>query len=97
MTRSVLRVLSVRVLDNRRLKVALSNGKEGVFDMSPYLGGEFFLELNNPEYFAQVSTVHDNGGIGWPNGQDLSAYKLDSELCVMQPDVVRFPAEKQAY
>ena len=76
----LLRVLSVRALDNYRLKVALSNGKEGVFDMSPYLDGEFFLELNNSEYFAQVTPVHDNGGIGWPNGQDISAYKLDSEI-----------------
>ena len=76
----VLNVLSVRALDNWRLKVALSNGKEGGFDMSPYLDKGVFCELKDVEYFTQVSTVYGNSGIGWPNEQDLSAYTLDSGL-----------------
>ena len=76
----VLNVLSVRAMDNWRLKVALSNGKEGVFDMSPYLDKGVFCELKDVEYFTQVSTVYGNSGIGWPNEQDLSAYTLDSGL-----------------
>ena len=76
----MLNVLSVRALDNWRLKVALSNGKEGVFDMSPYLDKGVFCELKDVEYFTQVSTVYGNSGIGWPNEQDLSAYTLDSGL-----------------
>ena len=76
----LLRVLSVRALDNYRLKVALSNGKEGVFDMSPYLDRGVFRELKNTEYFSQVSMVDGGSGIEWPNEQDLSAYTLDSRL-----------------
>ena len=80
MTAPVLEVLSVCALDNRWLKIVLSNGKEGVFDMSPYLSGEFFGELKDAEYFSRVTTVFGNSGIGWPNGQDISAYKLNAEI-----------------
>ena len=76
----LLRVLSVRALDNYRLKVALSNGKEGVFDMSPYLDMGVFRELKDVEYFTQVTTVYGNSGIGWPNEQDLSADTLNYGL-----------------
>ena len=76
----VLKVLSVRTLDNYRLKISLSNGKEGVFDMSPYLDRGVFRELKDVEYFTQVTTVYGNSGIGWPNEQDLSADTLNYGL-----------------
>ena len=76
----LLKVLSVRALDNYQLKVALSNGKEGMFDMSPYLDRGVFRELKDTEYFSQVSIVEGGSGIEWPNEQDLSAHTLDSRL-----------------
>ena len=86
----LLKVLSVYVLDNYRLKVALSNGKEGVFDMYPYLDkGGVFQELKDVEYFAKVSIVPGKGGIEWPNEQDLSASTLNSGLYEVQTKTVQ--------
>ena len=77
---SILKVLSVSPLDANRLHIKLSNGKSGAFDVSPYFQGEFFSELRDVKYFSRVSLVAGKSGIEWPNGQDLSAYTLESGL-----------------
>ena len=74
------KILSAKPLSGGRLKISLSNGKKGVFDVSPYFCGEFFAELKNAEYFAKVAPVPGGGGIEWPNGQDLSAHTIESGL-----------------
>ena len=76
----VLKISSLKVMDKRRLHVVLSNGKEGMFDISPYLKGEFFSELKNIEYFSRVKTAFGGSGIEWPNGQDLSAYTVEEKM-----------------
>ena len=75
-------VLSVAPLANYRLEVELSNGKKGIFDVTPYLESGVFRKLKDPDYFAQV-TVIGQSGIGWPGGldaPDLSGDTLDSEI-----------------
>ena len=71
-------VVSVKPLENHRLRVALSNGKEGIFDVSPYLDIGVFKQLKNPAYFARVKTLH--AGVGWPKGQDLGPLRIEGEM-----------------
>ena len=78
MTKHYLRVLSVTAMENHRLRVALSDGRRGVFDVSPYLDIGVFRELKAPAYFARVKTLF--AGVGWPNGQDLSPLKIADEM-----------------
>ena len=90
MPKPYLKVLSVKPLENHRLRVALSNGREGIFDVSPYLDIGVFKQLKKPAYFAKVKKLF--AGVGWPNGQDLSPLKIDDE---MRPLPRRAPARKR--
>ena len=75
------KVISVAPLKNYRLKVSLSNGKEGVYDVSPFLErGGVFRKLHDPEYFARVKVVFS--GVGWPgkNAPDISPFSIDDNI-----------------
>ena len=78
MTKPYIRVLSVKALENHRLQVVLSNGREGVFDVAPYLDIGVFKRLKEPAYFSRVKTLF--AGVGWPGGQDLSPLKIADEM-----------------
>ena len=74
----MLKIVSIEPKENYMLFVRLSNGKEGMFDVSPYLEKGIFEELKNTGYFklARISF----GGISWPNCQDFSADTVECEL-----------------
>lgn len=78
MTKPYISVVSVKPLANYRLRVSLSNGKEGVFDVSPHLNKGVFKELRDPSYFKLVKLVFT--GVGWPNGQDLSPIRIADDM-----------------
>lgn len=48
------KVVSIKPKENYLLFVRLSNGKEGLFDISPYLDKGIFSELKNESYFKQA-------------------------------------------
>ena len=58
--------------------MGFSNGKEGEFDVSPWLEMGIFRELKDRDYFRQVRITY--GGIAWPNEQDLSADTIEHEM-----------------
>ena len=64
--------------DNYQILIKLSNGKEGKFDVSPYLDKGIFQELKDQNYFSQVKIVF--GGIAWPHSQDFSGDTIECEL-----------------
>lgn len=74
----LIHVIAVEPLDNYKLRVKLSDGRKGIFDMLPYLDGEVFRELKNPEYFRQVYIDYDT--VVWPHGQDIAPETIEFEL-----------------
>ncbi len=74
----MIKVISVEPVGDYKLKVLLSNGKQGIFDVSPYLDKGVFCELKEPEYFRRVKVAF--GGVIWPHEQDLSAETIEYEL-----------------
>ncbi|GAG76463.1 unnamed protein product [marine sediment metagenome] len=74
----MVKVISVLPKDNYQLFVKLSNGKEGYFDISPYLEKGIFQELKDKNYFTQVKLVF--GGIAWPHSQDFSGDTIEYEM-----------------
>jgi hypothetical protein len=56
----------------------LSNGKQGTFDVTPYLDKGVFLEFKDREYFRSVKAAF--GGVMWPHEQDFSAETIEFEL-----------------
>ena len=60
------------------LWVRMADGREGLFNVAPYVKSDFFKELQNKAYFSQVRLFFS--GIGWPNGQDLGPDTISAEL-----------------
>lgn len=78
------KVVSVEPMENYKLKVLLSNGKQGIFDVAPYLDKGFFSELKEKAYFNRVKVAF--GGVMWPHEQDFSAETIEHELQEFMPD-----------
>jgi hypothetical protein len=74
----MIKVVTIKPEGQYKLFVRLSNGKEGIFDVAPYLDKGIFRELVNESYFKQVRLSF--GGITWPNSQDFSADTIEFEL-----------------
>ena len=71
-------VVAVEPLENYKLKVTLSDGRKGIFDVSPYLDMEVFRELKDPQYFRRVFAAYDT--VVWPHGQDIAPETIAYEL-----------------
>jgi len=74
----MVKVVSVEAIDNYKLRVSLSNGRKGVFDVSPYLDKGIFQELKDKQYFRSVRVAY--GGVVWPHEQDFSPETIEYEL-----------------
>ena len=76
-------VVAVEPLENYKLKVMLSDGRKGIFDVAPYLNSDFFSELKDSRYFRRVYV--DYGTAVWPHEQDIAPETIELEL---QPEPV---------
>ena len=74
----MVKVSYVEPKDDYVLLVKLSNGKEGFFDVKPYLDKGVFTELKDKSLFAAVRPAF--GGVAWPHQQDFSADTIEFEL-----------------
>lgn len=76
----LIKVLSVKTLNDFQLQLRFSNGAEGVFDMRPILaeGGEMVEPLRSPAMFARAFI--ELGVVTWPNGFDMDAIALHDEM-----------------
>ncbi len=72
----MLKIDSVKVIDNYRIHVRFDNGVEKLCDISPFLEKGNFRELRDKKMFCSVRAI--KWGIEWDNGLDLSADTLDS-------------------
>lgn len=75
----MLKVERVEHSQGYTLKILLSDGREGIFDVSPYLDKGVFTELQDINYLKQVR-VDAFGGIYWPHEQDLSSDTIAAKL-----------------
>ena len=63
------KVTKIQIQENYLLKLEFDNGETGIFDVKPYISGEWFSKLSDKHYF---QTVKPNGfNIEWADGQDI--------------------------
>ena len=74
----MIKVISVDPIEDYKLRIGFSNGRKGVFDVSPYIDKGVFVELKDKAYFRSVRAAF--GGIMWPHEQDFSAETIAYEL-----------------
>lgn len=68
------KVIAVTANDDFSLDLKFNDGSVKRFDAKPYLDYEFFRELKDPNYFAQVRLAF--GTVQWPHEQDISPETL---------------------
>lgn len=67
-------VTYVEPRENYWLFLEFDNGEKKLFDVKPYIGGDFYGKLANEAYFR---TVKVNGfSVEWADGQDLCPDEL---------------------
>lgn len=67
-------VISVKPLPDYKLLVEYATGELKIFDVKPYIKGEWYGELINEEIF---NTVHPCGTtVEWEDGQDIAPHEL---------------------
>ncbi|NTW53274.1 MAG: DUF2442 domain-containing protein [Chlorobaculum sp.] len=68
----------VKPLSDYRIYVEIEDGRQGVFDMKPYLDRGVFRELKDENYFNQVGILL--GAVAWPHEQDIAPETLIEEM-----------------
>ncbi len=71
-------VTAFEILPGYKIKVSLSNGKKGIFDVTPYLNRVVFTELKDYNYFRRARIEY--GTIVWPNEQDFSPETIELRM-----------------
>ena len=68
------KVVSVYPLPDYKVKVEFDTGEKKVFDVTPYITGDWFGKLKDVDFF---KTVRISGNtIEWVGGQDISPHEL---------------------
>jgi len=70
------RILSVKPLPDYKLRLDYESGETKIFDVTPYIRGNWFNELSDRAYFNAVRIIDGGDGIEWPHGQDLAPHEL---------------------
>ena len=63
------RAIAVTPLENYRLLLTFDNHERKIFDVNPYIHGNWYGELQNPDIFKSVRIA--GLSVEWPNGQDI--------------------------
>ncbi len=71
-------IIHFEIMTDHRIKVTLSNGKSGIFDVRPYLDRGIFKELKNYDYFRRARI--EFGTLTWPNEQDFSPETIETKM-----------------
>lgn len=71
-------IVDFEILTDHKIKVTLSTGKTGIFDVSPYLDKGIFTELKDYGYFKRARL--EFGTIVWPNEQDFSPETIEIKM-----------------
>lgn len=68
------KVIDVKTVENYSVIVTFETGEVKIFDVTPYIKGNWFGELRDLKIF---NTVHPCGNtIEWINGQDIAPHEL---------------------
>ena len=68
------KVIMVKPLSDYKLFLSFDTGEQRIFDVRPYIDGEWYGQLLDPAIFA---TVHLAGHtVEWVDGQDIAPHEL---------------------
>ncbi len=68
------KVIKVNPLPNYHLLIIYENGEQKIFDVNPYLIGDWFGELKDESVFRTVRPCGTT--VEWADGQDIAPHEL---------------------
>lgn len=76
----MIKVRTVRALEDFKLQLVFSDGTRGIFDLSDIVQrtGPMVQPLKDTAFFARVFL--EDGAPTWPNGYDLAPWALHKDL-----------------
>jgi hypothetical protein len=66
--------IKVEAICKYQILVEFNNAEKKIFDVEPYIQGEWYGKLRAYEYFKRVKT--DGFTVVWPDGQDICPDEL---------------------
>ena len=70
------KILNVEPRGSDKLRLYYENGEIRLFDVRPYMSGEWYGQLEDENYFATVNVINGGTGIEWAEGQDIAPHEL---------------------
>ena len=70
------KIIGLEALSGYKLKLRYETGEEKIFDVSPYIRGDWYGRLRDREYFTTVRILPGGIGIEWAEGQDIAPHEL---------------------
>jgi hypothetical protein len=70
------KIVDLETLSDYKLRIRYETGEERLFDVSPYIRGDWYGRLKEPSYFRTVHVIPGGTGIEWPDGQDIAPHEL---------------------
>lgn len=70
------KLIDIQPTKDYKLILFYETGEKKLFDVKPYIGGNWYNELLDLDYFNAVEIICNDSGIEWPNGQDISPHEL---------------------
>ena len=70
------KIVALAPLAGYKLHVCYETGEEKIFDVSPYIQGDWYGRLRDIEYFKTVRILPEGTGIEWADGQDIAPHEL---------------------
>ena len=68
------KVTEVSPLKDHKLILTFNNGETRIFDVMPYISGDWYGKLINEDYFNSVHIAKRT--IEWAGGQDIAPHEL---------------------
>ncbi len=68
------KILNVTPLEDYNILLEYDTSEIKVFNVKPYINGDWYNELLDINYFNRVKSI--GVGIEWENGQDISPHEL---------------------
>ena len=70
------KIVGLEPLADYKLQLCYETGEEKIFDVSPYIQGDWYKRLKDVEYFKTVRILPEGTGIEWADGQDIAPHEL---------------------
>jgi hypothetical protein len=69
-------IINVEPDVNYKLRLYYETGEQKLFDVEPYISGDWYGQLREAAYFGTVRIIPGGAGIEWANGQDIAPHEL---------------------